>query len=166
MADRYSLDRLDRRILEILQKDGRISNHQLSKEVSLSASACLARVKKLERTQVITGYRAQVDPSKLGPSFTVFAELTLLENNSKNLARIEQVLSEIPELTEAWEVSGRYDILARFLVSEITHWEKLVSILADSNLAIETVRSVVALRRIKLFGGVQTDFGQGVEGQS
>lgn len=158
--NRQALDQLDHRILQILQKEGRLSNHELSQRIALSASACLARVKRLEKNGVITGYRAQVDPSKLGPSLTVFAELTLLENNVANMQKIEFALSKMPELTEAWEVSGRYDILARFLVPDMERWATLSATLVGSGLAVETARAAMAVRRIKFFGGVQPNFGQ------
>ena len=65
MAADYVLDRIDRRILAALQADGRLTNHALSEQVSLSPSACLARVRRLERSGVIRGYHARVDPFSL-----------------------------------------------------------------------------------------------------
>ena len=71
MPQKPSLDRIDRKILDILQRDGRISNQRLSEAVALSPSACLARLRRLEKEEVITGYKAQVDAAKLGPNLTV-----------------------------------------------------------------------------------------------
>ncbi|MEE4210040.1 MAG: Lrp/AsnC family transcriptional regulator [Parvularcula sp.] len=160
MRDTRPLDQIDRRILEILQDDGRISNHRLSELVNLSPSACLARVRRLESDRVITGYRAQVDAAKIGPSLTVFAELTLSRNNIESTEEIEAALVELPELTEAWEVSGRYDILARFLVPDMERWTQLAAELAGRDIAVETVRTVLAVKRIKLFSGVHASFGR------
>jgi len=74
------LDRIERNILIALQKDGKLSNVELSKTVGLSPSPCLARVKRLEKQGYITGYSAQVDPHKLGAAMPVFDEITLNQN--------------------------------------------------------------------------------------
>lgn len=148
------LDRIDRRLLGILQDDERISNQRLSEMVALSPSPCLARVRRLERSGVIFGYRAQVDPSKLGPGLTIFAEITASGHDLATTRRIEQALAEIPEAIEAYQVSGQYDFLVRFLVPDMASWTALADRLADGDLQIETVRSHAVMRHIKRWTGI------------
>ncbi|HAR56864.1 MAG TPA: leucine-responsive transcriptional regulator, partial [Idiomarina baltica] len=76
-TDEITIDRIDRKILRILQDDGRIANVALAKRVGLSATACLERVKKLEREGVIESYHARINPAKLGANLMVFVEITL-----------------------------------------------------------------------------------------
>jgi len=149
-----SLDRIDRKILDILQRDGRISNQRLSEAVALSPSACLARLRRLEREEVITGYKAQVDAAKLGPNLTVFAEIVASAHDPASTRRIEQALADISEAIEAYQVSGSYDFLVRFLVPDMEFWTNLADELADGELKIETVRTVAVMRRIKGWVGV------------
>ena len=110
--------------------------------VSLSPSACLARLRRLEKEEVITGYKAQVDAAKLGPNLTVFAEIVASAHDLGSTRKIKQALAEIPEAVEAYQVSGSYDFLVRFLVPDMEFWTNLADELADGELKIETVRTV------------------------
>ncbi len=148
------LDRIDRKILALLQEDGRLTNKRLAERVSLSPSACLARVRQLEQNGVITGYKAQVNPAKLGPSLTFFAELTASAHDMASTRRIERALREMPEAIEAYQVSGSYDFLVRFLVPDMTRWTELADELADGELKIATVKTVATMRQLKGWSGV------------
>lgn len=157
MLQKPPLDRIDRKILATLQEDGRLTNQRLAEMVSLSPSACLARVRRLERDRVITGYKAQVDPAKIGPNLTVFAELTASVHDIASTRRIEAALCEMPEAIEAYQVSGSYDFLVRFLVPSMARWTDLADELADGELKIATVRTVASMRQIKGWNGVPVD---------
>lgn len=161
MAVKHAIDRIDRKILILLQEDGRITNQQLADSVALSASACLARVKRMEKNGVITGYKAQVDVTKLGPSLTIFAELTSSAHNTVSNRKIEQALKDMPEAIEAFQVSGSYDYLVRFLVPNMERWTILADELTDGELHIETVRTVASMRKIKDWTGVPMDPDKG-----
>jgi DNA-binding Lrp family transcriptional regulator len=89
MATR-DLDRIDRKILETLQLDGRITNQELSDRIALSPRACLERVRRLERAGVISGYMALIEPRKLGGVLTVVVEVTLRDQKQATHARFEQ----------------------------------------------------------------------------
>lgn len=157
MPEKLQIDRIDRKILAILQEDGRITNHKLADHVSLSPSACLARVKRMEKNGVIAGYKAQVDVTKLGRSVTIFAELTSSAHDATSNRNIEEALQKIPEVIEAYRVSGRYDYLVRFLVPDVERWTVLADELTDGTLQIETVRTVASMRQIKSWTGVPMD---------
>lgn len=152
-----TFDRIDRRILAILQRDGRITNQRLSEEVALSPSACLARVKRMEKAGVITGYRAQVDATRLGSCLVVFAELTAAAHDIASTRRIEAALRDMPQAMEAYQVSGNYDYLVRFLVADLSEWTRLADELATGKLRIETVKTVAAMRVLKPWSGVPID---------
>ena len=94
------LDRIDIRILNELQKNGRITNVELSELVHLSPSPCLMRVKKLQKAGYITGYSAQIDTSKLGQTLTVFTEVTLKNHRQSDFARFLQVVEKIEVLMQ------------------------------------------------------------------
>lgn len=157
MPQHPRLDAIDRRILVALQEDGRLTNQRLAENVGLSPSACLARVKRLERTGVITGYKAQIDPARLAPSLTVFAELTVSAHDPAGTRRIETALKELPEAVEAYQVSGNYDFLVRFLVPDMAYWTALADELTDGELKIETVKTVASMRQLKSWSGVPVD---------
>ena len=154
MPSRPDLDRIDRKVLAALQRDGRITNHRLAGLVGLSPSACLARVRRLEQTGVITGYRAQVNPAQLGACLIIFAELTVSAHDPASTRRIETELRTMPEAVEAYQVSGGYDFLVRFLVIDMADWTALADRLAGGGLNIVTVRTVAAMRVLKAWNGV------------
>ena len=97
--DGYSaLDRLDLRILAILQADGRITNQALAEKVALSPSACLARVRRLEADGLILGYHARLDIERIRPTVTIYGDVTLKSHRPADLAAFEAVLLDIPEV--------------------------------------------------------------------
>lgn len=154
MSSAAAVDRIDRRILAALQQDGRMTNQRLSERVGLSPSACLARVRRLERTGVITGYRAQVDPMRLGSCLVVFAELTASAHDTASTRRIEAALRDMPQAVEAYQVSGSYDFLVRVLVADMADWTRLADGLADGDLGIGTVKTIAVMRVLKAWNGV------------
>jgi Lrp/AsnC family leucine-responsive transcriptional regulator len=154
LPDKSTVDRIDRKILKVLQVDGRITNQDLADRVALSPSACLTRVKRMENNGVIVGYKAQVDVTKFGPNLTIFAEITASAHDPESYKRIEQTWVDMPEVIEAFQVSGRYDYLVRFLVLDMDRWTSLVDKLTDGDLKIETIRTVSMMRRIKTWRGV------------
>lgn len=156
VSNKLQPDRVDRRILTLLQQDGRITNQKLADRVGLSASACLARVRRLEREGVITGYRAQVDPTRLGTCLVVFAELSVGAHDVATTRQLEAALRYMPEAVEAYQVSGSYDFLVRFLIPDMDSWTRLADELADGDLRIDTIRTVAVMRVLKAWNGVPT----------
>src|SRR6266567_3337854 len=105
----HAPDRTDRAIVSTLQHDGRIANIDLADAVSLSPSACLRRVKALESSGIIAGYRAEVARAKAGLGLTVFIELRVEGHSQETSARIEQALTSIPAVVACYVVSGTAD---------------------------------------------------------
>lgn len=116
------LDSVDLRILRELQKDGRISNLELSKRVNLSATPCLARVKRMERQGVITGYAAFVAPEKLNAAMLVFAEIVLDRTTEEVFEEFRRAIVDIPQIMECHMVSGGFDYLIKARVRDMADY--------------------------------------------
>ena len=107
------LDRIDRKILEILQRDGRISMTDLAQQIGLSTSPCSERVKRMERVGVITGYQARIQPQALGKTLLVFVEITLSSKSDDVFEKVRAGLLHIPDVQECYLVSGSFDYLVK-----------------------------------------------------
>jgi Lrp/AsnC family leucine-responsive transcriptional regulator len=148
MAD-AEIDRMDRKILETLQAEGRLSNVELADRVALSPSPCLRRVKRLEDDGVIAGYRAVVDRGAVGLGLTVFLEIKVGKHSRDNAAMLQKTLADMPEVVSCHIVSGTADFLAEVVVPDLAAYERF---LLDRLLVvptIEDVRSNFAIRMIK-----------------
>jgi Lrp/AsnC family leucine-responsive transcriptional regulator len=143
------LDTVDRRMLEILQREGRISNAALAERLHLSPSPCLRRLRALESDGVISGYRAVLDRAKLGLGLTLFVELKVEGHSDRNAAAIGEQLTAAPEVVAAHIVSGSADFLLEVVVADLAAYERLMfgTLLRLPNVA--DVRSNFALRTVK-----------------
>src|SRR5258705_4657498 len=108
-----SLDAIDRRILDRLQKEGRLSNADLAEQVGLSSSPCWRRVKALEEARVIKGYAARIDGRSVGLSVNVFMSVSLTTQVEKALQAFERAAAQRPELMEGYLLTGGSDYLLR-----------------------------------------------------
>jgi Lrp/AsnC family transcriptional regulator, leucine-responsive regulatory protein len=143
------LDSTDRRMLEILQREGRISNAALAEQLHLSPSPCLRRLRSLEGEGVISGYRAVLDRASLGLGLTVFVELKVEGHSDRSAAAISERLTAAPEVVSAHIVSGSADFLLEVVVADLAAYERLMfeTLLKLPN--VSDVRSNFALRTVK-----------------
>jgi Lrp/AsnC family transcriptional regulator, leucine-responsive regulatory protein len=153
MTASYELDRIDQRILAALQADGRLTNQTLSERVALSPSACLARVRKLERAGVIQGYHARLDPFMLDVGVVLFAEVTLNAHGTEALAHFDSAIAELPQIVEASHVSGDYDYLLKVVVSDLGEWTRIAEQLTNGDNGADRINTHVLLRKPKIFVG-------------
>jgi Lrp/AsnC family leucine-responsive transcriptional regulator len=147
-------DRIDRAIVTELQHDGRIANVDLAEKVSLSPSACLRRVKALEASGVIAGYRAEIDRAKAGLGLTVFIGLRVEGHSRAASAQVERALLAIPAVVACYLVSGTDDFMVEVAVPDLAGYEQL---LLDQVLAIPAVveaRSTFIIRTVRSRGPV------------
>ncbi len=107
------MDRIDDHILRVLASDGRISNVDLAERVGLSPSACLRRVQDLERTGVIAGYRAVLDPAARGIGFTAYVAVGLSSHTKASQEAFERAISRAPEVVECHNITGAFEYLLR-----------------------------------------------------
>jgi Lrp/AsnC family leucine-responsive transcriptional regulator len=143
------LDRIDRRILDALQSDGRLTNVELADRVGLSPSPCLRRVKRLEDAGMIGGYRAVLNPKTIGLGLTVFVEIKASKHNRDNATRLAAAIAAIPEVVACHMVSGSSDFLAQVVVPDLDAYERLMIEKILTLPTIEDVRSNFAIRTVK-----------------
>ena len=149
------IDAIDLKILAALQAEGRLTNQKLATRVGLSASACHARVRRLESEGYITGYRAVLKPELLGRPLTVFALVTLERHGRQGLKAFEAHLTSLPEVTECVELSGQWDYLIRFMAKDIESYQTLTeSLIEHADLGVAQIMSHVAMRTVQPFQGI------------
>lgn len=123
---KHPIDDIDFQILRILQVDGRITNADLAKQVGLSAPSVLQRVRALETAGFIKEYVALLDAEKLGKKLTAFVHVSLAMHESQPIERFRKAISEIPEVIEAYNITGDYDFMLKIQVRDMRHYEILV----------------------------------------
>ncbi len=120
-------DRIDQAILNILTNDARISMTDLAKRVGLSKTPVIARVKRLETSGVITGYRAELSAKKLGLQHVAFLEVRLSDTREKALQAFNKAIRAIPEVEECHMIAGGFDYLVKIRTSDITDYRRVLS---------------------------------------
>lgn len=144
------LDRTDRRILDALQRDGRMSNVALAEEVNLSPSPCLRRLKRLEDSGVIAGYRAVLDRRRVGLGLTLFVEIKVSGHSEDLASRLEAAFIEMDEVVAAHIVSGpSADFLLEVVVPDLDAYEQLLLKRLLTLPSVVDVNSNFSLRTIK-----------------
>lgn len=141
-------------MLDVLQRDGRISNAALAERLHLSPSPCLRRMRALERSGVIAGYRAVLDREAVGLGLTVFVELKVEGHSRRAADAIQAALAAMPEVVAAHVVSGSADILAEVVVTDLPAYERLLFDVLLELPQVTDVRSNFALRALKPAGPV------------
>ncbi|MEA1013170.1 Lrp/AsnC family transcriptional regulator [Sphingosinicella sp. LY1275] len=147
------LDRIDRAILRVLQAEGRLTNQALASRVGLSPSACLARVRHLERTGAIQGYHARLDPYRLGIGLVLFVEVTLDDHRPEELERFEAAIAAFPEVVEASHVSGDVDYVLKVVVADMPAWTRLREKFIAEPIGASRITTHVLMRKPKVFVG-------------
>ena len=143
------LDKFDIAILEALQRDARLSLQELGKQVGLTASPCWTRIRRMEDAGVIEGYAVRVNPDKVGLSETVILHVTLDSHSDEALFEFGKALAEIPEVLEAYLVSGDYDYYIRVAVEGTRGYERFLRERLYKIPGIRHSKSSFVLRRLK-----------------
>jgi len=144
----FSPDTIDRSIITALQKDGRLSNVQLAQMVNLSESACLRRVKMLERRGVIDRYVMLVDQASSGKPDNVFIQITLDRQKQEDFQHFENAVRGIPEVMECYLMTGTSDYLVRVVVRDTSDYERLHTKYLTRLPGVVRVQSSFALRTV------------------
>lgn len=143
------MDALDRKILRVLQTDARASLQQIGQAVGLSASPCWERIRKLEQSGVIEGYTVRLNAQLLDLSDTVLVQVTLDSHSDNTLEKFGEMLAAIPEVIEAYLVSGEYDYLLRVAVRDTRDYERLLRERLYKIKGIRHSKSSFVLRTLK-----------------
>lgn len=153
-----SLDRIDRRLLALLQQDARLTQEKLAEHIGLSASAVQRRIRRLEQIGVIDGYRAIVRPSALGLSLSALLSVRLEKHRASNQRSPQEVFSAAvqgwPEVVECLAMTGEMDYLLRVHVQDMEHYAHFVLETLLKHESVEDVKSSFVLTEIKPFTGV------------
>jgi len=146
------LDRFDWRILEAVQREGRIGKARLAEVVGLSATACWERLKRLEASGVVSGYHARLNLEKVSPLITVMVEITLEQHRQADFRRFEAAIRQIPEVVECLSTGGGIDYLMKVIVPGLEDYQALMDRLLDAELGIERYFTYVVTKRVKTDG--------------
>ena len=142
------LDAIDRRILTLLQAQGRLSNAELAERAGLSASACHRRVRALEAAGIIAGYVALLDEAALGRTSSVFVQVTLNNQRTENLSHFEEAVARCPEIMECYLTTGEADFLLRVLVRDAADYERIHHEVLTRLPGVTRVVSNFAIRKV------------------
>ncbi|WP_297913050.1 Lrp/AsnC ligand binding domain-containing protein [Thiomonas sp.] len=152
-----ALDRVDRRILALLQGDGRMSNLALAQAVHLSPTAVLERVRRLVREQYILGYEARLNPHKLGASLLVCIEVLLDRSSPEAFERFKEAARERPEILECYLVAGGFDYLLKTRVSDMEAYREFLNKVLLTLPGVRETRTYVVMEEIKNTQALQVE---------
>jgi Lrp/AsnC family leucine-responsive transcriptional regulator len=142
------MDETDRAIVAVLEREGRISNSELAARVGLSPSPCLRRVRQLEETGVIRGYRAIVDPKAVGRGLRVFAGVRLARHARADVAAFEKAVMQLDEVRACHHITGNFDYLLHVEVADLEAYEDFHAHQMASLPAVATVNSFVIMKTL------------------
>lgn len=148
------LDRIDIRILAELQRNADQTNLALAEAVGLSASPCLARVKRLKKAGYITGYHARLNLAKLVEHITVFTEVTLADHRREDFIRFEQEIRRYDTLVECHLVSGGYDYLLKFMARSVLRYQEMMEDILERRIGVDKYFSYIVIKSIIVRDGV------------
>ncbi|MYS20802.1 transcriptional regulator, AsnC family [Streptomyces sp. DvalAA-14] len=142
------MDEVDRSILAVLEKHGRISNSDLAARVGLSPSPCLRRVRHLEESGAIRGYRALVDPAAVGRALRVFAGVRLKQHTRPVVVAFERGVVGLPEVTACHHITGNFDYLLQVEVADLPAYEDFHANQLATLPGVATVTSYVSMKTL------------------
>ena len=143
------LDKIDRRILDILQSNAKITNAQLSKEIGLSPAPTLERVKKLENSGIIKSYHAKLDTDKIGMGVSTFVYATLKGHNKHNIDIFLEAINKIEEVIECHHVTGSGDFVLKVIAKDISSYQQLMLEKVSDISVVDNLQSMVILSTFK-----------------
>ncbi|MCH8835268.1 MAG: Lrp/AsnC family transcriptional regulator [Proteobacteria bacterium] len=158
------LDAIDRRILEHLQDNARISNVDLAARVGISASPCWRRVRELEESGVISNYVTLIDAASVGLMVSVFVNVSLEKQVERELDVFQNAIRERPEVMECYLMTGEADFLLRVVVPDLMAYERFLMDHLTRVPGIASIRSSFALKQVKYRTALPLDRG-GAEGE-
>ncbi|MGB3184177.1 MAG: Lrp/AsnC family transcriptional regulator [Cyclobacteriaceae bacterium] len=149
MAATVKLDKIDRKILEILQNNGRITNAQLSKEIGLSPAPTLERVKKLENSGIIKSYHAKLDMEKIGLGVSTFVHVSLKGHNKENIDVFIKEINQIEEVIECHHITGSGDFFLKIIAKDIVSYQNLMLEKVSEITVVDNLQTMVILSTFK-----------------
>lgn len=146
---RFELDETDKRILRVLQEDGRLPNQELAQRVGLSPSPCLRRLRILEAEGIISRYVAMVDQSRVGLPVSVFVSIRLERQREEALDRFDREIRKYPEVLECYLMTGTQDYLLRVVAQDLAAYERFLKEKLTRMEGVSSIESSFALNQVK-----------------
>ncbi|WP_315927180.1 Lrp/AsnC family transcriptional regulator [Mesorhizobium sp. SP-1A] len=143
------LDPIDLKILDAIQRDGRITKLALAEQVGLSPTPCWMRLAKLEKVGIVSGYHAKVAVRAIAPIATVLMEVTLGNHRQADFDRFERAIRDIPEIVACWSVGGGVDYLLKVMTRDIDAYQRLVDALLERELGIDRYFTYIVIKTVK-----------------
>ena len=145
----HRLDGIDLRILEAIQKDGRITKLALAEAVGLSPTPCWVRLRRLEKAGIVTGYHARVALRSVAPVATVLMEVTLGSHRQADFDRFERAVRDIPEIVACWAVGGGVDYVLKVVARDIDAYQRMVDDLLEREIGVDRYFTYIVTRTVK-----------------
>lgn len=149
MTEEASIDTTDRRLLRLLQEDGRITNQELARQAGLSPAACFERVKRLREKGIITGYAALLDPDKLGRGLMVYVEVLLDRTTDDVFAAFAEHIRGIEDVMECHMVAGGFDYLLKVRVRDMVAYRAFLGNVLAGMPGVRETRTYAVLEEVK-----------------
>lgn len=143
------LDAVDLRILDAIQRDGRITKLALAEKVGLSPTPCWMRLQKLEKSGIVSGYHAHLNLRKIAPVATVLMEVTLANHRQADFDRFERAITGLDEVVACWSVGGGVDYVLKVMAPDIDTYQRFVDGLLDREIGIERYFTYIVTKTIK-----------------
>lgn len=148
-SSRVKLDKIDRKILDILQSNAKITNAQLSKDIGLSPAPTLERVKKLETSGIIKSYHAKLDTDRIGLGVHTFVQVTLKGHNKTNIDSFLNEINNVPEVIECHHITGSGDFILKIIATDIQAYQKLMLEKVSEIEVVDGLQSMIILSTFK-----------------
>lgn len=145
----FKLDRIDFKILRVLSDNGRITKSALAEKVGLSPSPCWERLRRLESSGLITGYRAEINLRKLPGAITVFVTVELDSHAAARFQSFERTIAAHPEITGCWAIGGGYDYLIQVVAPTIEAYQDLIETVLETSGDIARYYSYVVTKTVR-----------------
>ncbi|MCG8274617.1 Lrp/AsnC family transcriptional regulator [Aquamicrobium sp. NLF2-7] len=143
------LDATDLKILDAIQRDGRITKLKLAERVGLSPTPCWMRLAKLEKAGIVTGYHARIAVRAIMPVTSVLVEVTLANHRQADFDRFERVVRDVPEIIACWSVGGGVDYLLKVMTRDIDAYQRLIDSLLEREIGIDRYFTYIVTRTVK-----------------
>ncbi|TKT75031.1 Lrp/AsnC family transcriptional regulator [Aquamicrobium sp. LC103] len=143
------LDPIDLRILDAIQRDGRITKLALAEKVGLSPTPCWMRLRKLERAGIVSGYHAKVAMRTIAPIATVLVEVTLGSHRQADFDRFERAIRDISGIVACWSVGGGVDYVLKVVTRDIDAYQRLIDDLLQREIGIDRYFTYIVTKTVK-----------------
>ena len=148
-SQQLRLDAIDLKILDAVQRDGRITKLALAEQVGLSPTPCWVRLHRLEKAGIISGYHARVAIRTVLPVATVLLEVSLGSHRQADFDRFERVVRDIPEIVACWSVGGGVDYVLKVMARDIDAYQRLIDGLLEREIGIDRYFTYIVTKTVK-----------------